>query len=160
MEGRPLMITVVVVAATILSAYLGTSAIVGTLATLRESASAAQAAPGDIESTGDQVVALLGGLGAPDTGAFDDLRDPMVPYQKPRPVARPAAPAQPRRPSYEVAAVILDESDPTAIVLEGGRSIIVREGDRLNGGRVTKIEADGVTVEDESGSVKYRYSPD
>jgi hypothetical protein len=62
----------------------------------------------------------------------------------------------PARPSYEVKAVFLDR-DPTAVLLTGGRTVIVRVGDVVNGERVVAIDASGVTIEGDEGA-RRRYA--
>ncbi len=160
MNTRQLVLTAIALAVTAASVAVAARAIVGTAAAVRTSAMAAEAAPGEIEIAGNEVAELLAELSEPYGPALadGDLRDPTVPYSAPRKSSPPKRRAAPKKPVYRVAAVIIDE-DPTAIVLVDGRAIAVRVGDELDGGRVTAIEAHGITVEGESGMKKYPYSP-
>ena len=103
--------------------------------------------------------ALIADLSEPNypDWAVGRERDPMVPYKPP--VRRPAStPRGPSRPDYKVKAVFLDQN-PTAVILTGGETVIVRVGDTLNGDRVIAIETDGVIIESEAGTHLYTLSP-
>ena len=160
MGKRWTVITLVAVFATAISAFIGGRAIVGTAAGLRNPGQNTPIAPGDLETTGAEIAALLSTLsGSVDSEAVaGELRDPMLPYTPPKKPTPVATTPTPRRPSYVVKAVFID-ANPTAIMFSGGRSIIVRIGDELDGGRVMAIENDGVTVEGEGGARKYPLSP-
>ncbi len=83
------------------------------------------------------------------------FRDPLRPYEAPKiavPKPKPK-PKKPSRPTYEVAAVIIDDN-PRAIIHSGDSTTIVKVGDMLGGARVTEIAYDGVTVE---GGHRYAY---
>ena len=109
--------------------------------------------------SGNEITALIADLSDPEypEWAVGRERDPMVPYTPP-PKPQPRRPSRPTRPSYQVKAVFLDQ-DPTAVILTGGETVIVRAGDTVNGNRVIAIESDGVTIESEAGTHKYPFSP-
>lgn len=155
MKKRTFVITVLAVLATAGSVSIGARAIVGTTATLRDGAATAQASQGGAGMGGSEVSALIADLSETDypDWAVGRERDPMVPYRPP--VRRTAAtPRGPSRPSYKVKAVFLDQ-DPTAVILTGGETVIVRVGDTLNGDRVIAIETEGVIIESEAGTQLY-----
>lgn len=161
MNSRALAITVVAVVATAISVVIGARAIMGTASTLRHTTGATEAAPGDLERTGSEIELLLDNMAmASETGSSEDTeRDPMVPYKEPRkPSSSAKTPVKPRGPSYKVSAVVIDEQDPTAVLLVNGESQIVRVGDRVEGGRVVAIEHGGVTIEGDDGQTKL-YEP-
>ncbi len=85
-------------------------------------------------------------------------RDPMVPKEKQRSAPRSGstAPPKPSRPTVVVTALVID-SNPMAIVETGGRSISVRVGDTVNGGKVTEIESGGVTIDYRGTTRTYSY---
>jgi len=153
------IITVLVVLATAGSVFLGVRAIVGTAAGLRTAPSTVEAAPGPIESTGNEVATLAGEIsnqGEQKTSG-NERTDPMTPYTAPvRSETKGAVAAQPKI-TYKVTAVILDQ-EPTGILSSGGKSVVVHVGDQLGAGVVTAIEADGVTVTGEKGVVKHPFS--
>jgi hypothetical protein len=153
------IITVLVVLATAGSVFLGVRAIVGTAAGLRTAPTTVEAAPGPIESTGNEVAALadeISNQGEQKTSG-NDRTDPMTPYAAPvRSETKGGVAAQPKI-TYKVTAVILDQ-EPTGILSSGGKSVVVHVGDQLGAGIVTAIEADGVTVTGEKGVVKYPFS--
>ena len=86
------------------------------------------------------------------------VRDPMVPKAKQRsaPRSEPTAPPKPSRPGVVVTALVIDSS-PMAIVETGGRSISVRVGDTVNGGKVTEIASDGVVIDYDGTARTYSY---
>jgi hypothetical protein len=160
-NSRALAITAVAVVATAISVVIGARAIMGTASTLRHTTGATEAVPGELERTGSEVELLLDDMAmASETGDPEDTgRDPMVPYKEPRKTSStPKPPAKPRGPSYKVSAVVIDEQDPTAVLLVNGESHIVRVGDRVEGGRVVAIEREGVTIEGDDGQTKL-YQP-
>ena len=85
-------------------------------------------------------------------------RDPMVPKEKKRsaPRSEPTTPPRPSRSGVVVTALVIDSS-PMAIVETGGRSISVRVGDTVNGGKVTEITSDGVVVDYDGTTRTYSY---
>lgn len=161
MKDKSKVFIVIIIAAVAISAYVGGKAIVGAAASLRNSGSEPEA-PGEIESTGNEATELLADMSGPegDRKVPDIQRDPLVPY-----TAAPAATGQaaarsaarPSAPAYTVTAVFLDEN-PTAILSADGGRTIVHVGDEVNGGRVTAIGADGVTIEGADGTHTYPYS--
>ncbi len=85
-------------------------------------------------------------------------RDPMVPKEKQKSAPRSgsSAPSKPSRPSVVVTALVID-SNPMAIVEAGGRSISVRVGDTVNGGKVTEIARGGVVIDYDGTTRTYSY---
>jgi hypothetical protein len=159
-KKRTFVITVIAVVATAWSVFIGARAIVGTTATLRDGGSSAQASEGGGAGLGNEITALIADMSErelPDW-SVGRKRDPMVPYRAPVVRTTSPTPREPSRPSYTVKAVFLDR-DPTAVILAGGESVIVRVGDSVNGNRVIAIEADGVTIESGAGAHKYLLSP-
>lgn len=154
MKSGAAVIASVVVLATTGSLWIGSRAIVG-MAEAVEDARAGDVEPGRYEKSGTEIASLLTEV-AELYGPRPDVsgsRDPMVPYTPPKPArAKP----RPRRPSYVVTAVVLDEN-PTAVLRSGDSGVVVRVGDELGDGRVVAIEEDGVTVETDKGRVKYPY---
>jgi hypothetical protein len=158
------VITVLAVLATAGSVFIGTRAIVGTAASLRNGGATARAASAADMQAGAEVAALIADLEGPEypDWAAGHKRDPLVPYRAPAP-PRPSTtttptPPEPPPPSYEVRAVFLDE-DPTAVLWIGGRTVTVRVGESVNGERVIAIDAGGVTIEGEAGARRFAYSP-
>jgi hypothetical protein len=154
------IITVLVVLATAGSVFLGVRAIVGTAAGLRTAPTTVEAAPGPIESTGNEVAALaveISDQGGEQDASGSDRTDPMTPSAAAAPSGTKTGGSAPPRVTYTVTAVILDQ-EPTGILSSGGKSVVVHVGDQLGSGVVTAIEADGVTVTGEKGVVKYPFS--
>jgi hypothetical protein len=158
-KKRTFVITVLAGLATAGSVLLGARAIVGTTATLRNGDSTAHASESGQSDSGKEISALIADLSDPEypEWAVGRERDPMVPYTPPA-KPPPPRPSRPTRPNYEVKAVFLDQ-DPTAVILAGGETVIVRAGDVVQGNRVISIESDGVTIESEAGIHKYPFSP-
>jgi hypothetical protein len=156
-KKRTFVITVLAVVATAGSVCIGARAIVGTTATLRNGGETARASE---TASGNEITALIADLSEPKfpEWAVGRERDPMVPYKPPVIRRTPTTPRAPSRPNYTVKAVFLDQ-DPTAVILAGGETVIVREGDTVNGDRVIAIQADGVTIESEAGTHWYPFSP-
>lgn len=160
-KKRTFVITVLAVLATAWSVFIGTRAIVGTTASLRDGGAAA-CAPSAMEMrAGSDISALIADLAEPDypDWASGRKRDPMVPYKAP-PVRRSTSTTAPTAPppSYRVKAVFLDQ-DPTAVLLVGERTVTVRVGDTVRGERVIAIDAGGVTIEGEAGARRFAFSP-
>jgi hypothetical protein len=153
------IITVLVVLATAGSVFLGVRAIVGTAAGLRTAPTTVEAAPGPIESTGNEVAALTADIAkqGEQTTSGSERTDPMTPYAPPARSETKGGGSAPPKVTYKVTAVILDQ-EPTGILSSGGKSVVVHIGDQLGSGIVTAIEADGVTVTDEKGIVKHPFS--
>ena len=160
MNKRTFVITVLAVVATAGSVFIGARAIVGTTASLRDAGSSAQASEGRRGGSGNEITALIADLSDRElpNWAVGRERDPMVPYHPPVVRTTSPTPSRPSRPDYTVKAVFLDR-DPTAVILTGGETVIVRVGDTVNGDRVLAIEADGVTIESEAGAYLYPLSP-
>ncbi|MBD3348541.1 MAG: hypothetical protein GF400_05020 [Candidatus Eisenbacteria bacterium] len=160
MNKRALGITAVAVILTAVSVVIGARAIMGTAAMLRQTRGEGEAEPGNLERTGSEIEILLESMAQAaaygDTTAAD--RDPMVPYTPPRRTTTTTAPRAPRGPIYKVTAVVIDEENPTAVLMVDGESRIVRVGEEIEGGRVTAIEHEGVTIEGDDGVAKL-YSP-
>jgi len=155
MKNSERTILALVVVLTVISGVVAIRALTGSVVHMRGAGTLSSDAPGSLESRGEEVAGLVTTLARASEveTAPEEMRDPMVPYTVRRTRTTTAAPA-PRRPRYEVTAVILDEEDPTAIVRSGGQSMIVHLGDELEGGRVTAIEADGVTLTGANGTEK------
>ncbi len=87
-------------------------------------------------------------------------RDPMVPKEKKRSTPRSgsSASSKPSRPTVVVTALVID-SNPMAIVEARGRSISVRVGDTVNGGKVTEITSGGVIIDYDGTTRTYSYPP-
>ncbi len=85
-------------------------------------------------------------------------RDPMVPKEKQKSAPRSgsSAPPKPSRPAVVVTALVID-SNPMAIIETGGRSISVRVGESVNGGKVTEIASGGVVIDYDGTIRKYSY---
>jgi hypothetical protein len=96
-----------------------------------------------------EFAALVQGLvaSAEPTLVEEGIRDPLKPYRAPKqPVKTTPKPKTAPKPTYVVAAVIIDEN-PRAIVRSANNNVVVKVGDMLGDDRVTRIEYDGVTVE-------------
>lgn len=160
MNHRALAITIIAIVATAASVVIGARAIVGTAGTLRHSTGTSEASPGSLEQTGSEVEGLLEDLAEARTFEEQEVaeRDPMVPYKAPKPKSTPKKPAAPPKPTYKVMAVFIDD-DSTALLAVSGKTVRVRVGDEVSGGRVIAIEEDGVTIEGEGGSRKYSPAP-
>lgn len=161
MKDKSKVFIVIIIVAVAVSAYIGGKAIVGAAASLRSS-DGEPAAPGEIEVTGSEATVLLADMGGPegDQKPPDIVRDPLAPYTAPPPASEPGTPRQPARPSvpaYKVTMVVLDE-DPAAVLVADGIRTTVHIGDEVKGGRVTAINANGVTVEGANGTHTYPYS--
>lgn len=163
MKGKTALIVVVAVVATAASVFVGTMAITRSADGNRVAAASTGSTPGEIQSTGTEVVELVEELeAAVSTEAVTSQdRDPMVEHvARPQPRStdsgEPAPPPRPRMPSYTVTAVIID-GDPTAFLSLGSDNLIVKVGSEIKGGRVTAIEEDGVTLEGPAGTKKYPY---
>jgi hypothetical protein len=161
MKDKSKVFIVIIVAAVVVSAYIGGKAIVGSAASLRSTESE-PGAPGEIEATASEATELLADMGGAEGEQKppDIKRDPLAAYTGPAPSGSTAAaprPARPSVPAYTVSAVFLDDN-PTAILVspDGGRTI-VHVGDGVGGGRVTAIAANGVTVEGADGAHTYPY---
>jgi hypothetical protein len=154
-------IVALVVVLTAISGFVATRSLTGSVGHMRAAGELSPSTPGSLQSRGEEVTGLVTTLASAADGESEaqETRDPMVPYKVVRRTTTTTSttPA-PARPRYEVTAVILDEEDPTAILRSGGRSLIVHLGDEIDGGRVTAIEADGVTLESATGSVKLDLS--
>ena len=158
-SGRTIVSLVIVL--TVISGIVATRSLTGSVSHMRHAGSLAPDAPGSLESRGEEVTGLITTLASASEVEHEDVdvRDPMVPYRAIRRTTSTATTTvTPSRPKYEVTAVILDEEDPTAIMRSGGRSLIVHLGDEVEGGRVTAIEADGVTLTNASGTEKIGLS--
>jgi hypothetical protein len=162
-KKRTFVITVLAVLATAGSVFIGTRAIVGTAASLRDGRATARAASGAGAQKGTEVAALIADLEGPEypDWSVGRRRDPLVPYRAPvrrTTTTTPREAPKPPPPTYEVKAVFLDE-DPTAVLLVRGETVTVRVGDRVNGERVIAIDGGGVTIEGEAGPRRFAYSP-
>ena len=82
---RTFAITVIAVVATAGSVSIGTRAIVGTTAALRNGGSSAHASEGAQVGSGNEITALIADLKEPNfpDWAVGRKRDPMVPYRAP-----------------------------------------------------------------------------
>jgi len=162
MKGKTVLIVLVAVLATATSTFVATRAITGTVTDGRTATASAEADAGEIQNKGTEVALLVGDIeeSSGEEAVTGDDRDPMVTYKakpKPKPVATTTAPAAPRWPSYTVTAVLIGGDDPRAFLRLGGESISVKVGQEVTGGRVTAIEADGVTIEGEAGTKKFPF---
>jgi hypothetical protein len=162
MKDKSKIFIAIIVAAVVVSAYIGGKAIVGSAASLHRSESEPAGAPGEIEATASEASELLADMGGAEGEQKppDINRDPLAAYTGPAPSNGQAAaprPARPSIPAYTVTAVFLDDN-PTAILVsaDGGRTI-VHVGDEVGGGRVTGIAANGVTIEGADGAHTYPY---
>ncbi len=135
----------VVVAWSVIS---GSSSLTGDLTEL------AVASPGAEPGDGDEIVEIVADLvqapgPMPDEGLT--LRDPLMPYSKPKPKTttqpKPTKP-KPAAPRYTVAAVIIDENPRAIMRSSDGTNVVVKVGDTLGGKRVVSIRHDGVTTDD------------
>ena len=161
MKGKTALIVLIAVVATAASVFVGTRAITGSIHGDRSMAASSDAAPGEIQSKGVEAEKLVGDIEQSSSGeaVTKDDRDPMVKYvakPKPKPQSETSTPPPPRFPSYTVKTLFLDD-DPMAIMKRGDDFITVRIGDEIEGGKVTAIESDGVTLEGPAGTKKYPY---
>ena len=149
-------ILALVIVLTAISSVVALRSLSGSVSRMRSAGGLTSDSPGSIESRGEEVTGLVTTLANASEleSEPEEVRDPMVPYRAPRRTTSASTTTAPARPRYEVTAVILDEDDPTAIMKSGGQSLIVHLGDELEGGRVTAIEADGVTLESANGTEK------
>lgn len=79
------------------------------------------------------------------------LRDPMQPYRP----AEVAAAARPAGPRYDLTAVLIASARRVAVV--NGK--LYRQGDRVNGAEIIRIEPQAVHLRDGSKDLVVRLSP-
>lgn len=162
MKGKTALIVLVAVVATAASVFVGTMAITRSVSGTRVASASTESAPGEIESTGTEVAELVADLEeavSKDAVTSDD-RDPMVkhvaaPTPPPTTSSGETAAPRPTMPRYTVTALILDDTDPMAILKLGGETITVRIGSEIKGGTVASITEDGVTLEGPAGTRTY-----
>lgn len=151
---------IVMVLATVTTIYVGTGVITRSAGITGRIGRLVNEASAESSSRHDDLTQLLEDLEA--RAQADSLlleRDPMLPREARRSTQTrtSTAPASPARSSVEVTALIIDEENPMAVLLTGGRSITVEEGDTVNGGLVVQIGSDGVVLRYEDTTRTYPY---
>jgi len=152
---------IVMVLATVATIYIGTGVITRSAGVAGRIGRLVDEASAEAPDSADDLTQLLNDLEATqaEREAVELERDPMVPktaQRKTTSSSTQSAPARPAVPSVVVTAVIIDEH-PMAVLMTGGRSITVEEGDTVNGGLVVEIRGDGVVIMYEDMSRTYPY---